>query len=347
MRVWKYYGPRQIKLKSAPKPAIGPGDVLVRVLACGICSTDAKTYVRGHPKIRPPAVLGHELVGVVEEVQGDQGLRQGDRVVVAPYAPCGRCAPCRRGEFTLCRHLFDIAVEPGGFSELVRVPAPLVQKGVYALPDAMPVLAGTLVEPLACCCHALEALAVGPETSLLILGDGPMAILQAEAARALGAAPIIMSGITPQRLARGGRAAHYTVDSRKEDVGRVVARVTGSQGADAVIVSVGNVVVAESALAMVRPGGRINLFAGMSEGSHFSVDPNRIHYSEVHLLGTFGFAPHHFRQALHLLATGQVDVDGIITHVIPFEEVEQGLEAVANYQGIKTVVVTEIYSEAG
>jgi L-iditol 2-dehydrogenase len=181
-------------VEEIPRPPIAPGEVLVRVKACGICATDAKTFLRGHPKILPGTVLGHEIAGVIEQVDGTPGWKIGERVVVAPYVPCGECVDCLKGHPTLCHNLFEDSVEPGGFSELIKVPPRIVARGMFRISERISFEEATLAEPSACCYHALEALGLSRGESLLIVGDGTMGILQAEIARSLGAEPIIKIG---------------------------------------------------------------------------------------------------------------------------------------------------------
>src|SRR5690606_6694637 len=131
--------------------------VLVKVRACGVCGTDVKTYVRGHPRIQPGSVLGHEIAGEVVESRNSRFV-VGQRVALGPYAPCGRCAECRRDRPSLCRNLGTAFAEPGGFAEYVKVPERLADLVMYTVPDSMTFELAALAEPIACCVHGLEAL---------------------------------------------------------------------------------------------------------------------------------------------------------------------------------------------
>ena len=211
MKALRYFGPGKVAVEEMPAPAIGPDELLVAIAACGICGTDVKTYLRGHPKIPPGAVLGHEMAGTVI-ASNSARFAPGQRVVVAPYAPCLQCDTCRRGYFSLCDNLFAEYPDPGGFSELLRVPRRIVEQGVLALPDQLDDVTATLTEPLACCLHGLEAIDVQAGQSLLIIGDGPMGLLHALLARQLGVAPILLSGMTPQRLAFARQVADHVIE---------------------------------------------------------------------------------------------------------------------------------------
>jgi L-iditol 2-dehydrogenase len=340
MKALRYLGPKEVKNEEIPIPNINDGEVLVQVKACGICATDVKTYQRGHPKIKPGAVLGHEISGIVKDIRGVDGWEVGERVVVAPYTPCLTCEQCQKGHFTLCKRLFDESLDPGGFTEYVRVPNRIVAQGLFRIPEALPFVDATLAEPIACCIHGLDAIEVHEGDSVLIIGDGPMGLLQIELAKQRGAGPVLLSGMTPKRLERAAMAADYVIDARQEDVMKVVQDYL-PDGADKVIVSVGDVAALQSALSLVSKGGAINLFAGLPANAQITVDAHSIHYDEVFLTGSFGFTPKNFRQAVELLGTGKVDVSGIVTSTVDLDEVMLALEAAAEYQNIKTVALID------
>ena len=274
MKAFRYYGPRDVKLEDIPVPEIGEDEVLVAVKASGICGTDVKTYLRGHPKIPPGVVLGHEVAGVVE-VSQHQKFKAGDRVVVAPYASCFKCTTCQRGHYSLCENLFEAYMDPGGFAEFVRVPKRIVEKGTLIIPDNLDFSFAALTEPLACCVHGLEALDIQKGQSLLIVGDGPMGLLQAALGRHLGASPVILSGITSDRLLVAQELADIVIDTAKNSVSEEIFSIS-PKGIDKVIVSVGEVSVAQASLPLIRKGGAINLFAGMPKDSQIYEKSKRI-----------------------------------------------------------------------
>ena len=312
---------------------------MLAVEVCGICATDIKTFQRGHPKIRPGSGLGHEISGVIVEAPGSGQWRRGARVVVAPYVPCGSCPQCLRGRYSLCPRLFEEVLDPGGFSEFVRVPGRLVSQGMIALPESSNSTAICFAEPVACCLHAFSSIDVKAGESLFIIGDGVMGLLQAEIGRWIGAHPVIVSGITPERLKVASALADVVIDARHEDAGDAVRRATAGEGADKVIVSVADVAAAQTALSIVRKGGAINLFAGMPAGSSLPVDMNRIHYDEVLLTGSFGFGPQDFRKAVELISSGKLDVMRLVTASVPLEETLGAMEKLAHQQGLKTIVL--------
>jgi len=337
MQALRYYQPGKIEVEDIPRPVLNPGEILVRAQACGVCATDIKTYLRGHPKFKPGIVLGHEMTGVIEEVNQVEQWQAGMRVAVAPYVPCYNCDQCSRGNFTQCEYLMVQAADPGGFAEYVRVPPRLVKYGLVHLPDALSLVEASLSEPLGCVLHGLEALKIEPRDTLLIVGDGTMGLLQAEAARALGVHQIILSGATPARLGRAARVADLVIDASQEDVYTAVQKACPG-GANKVLVSVGSAEVAQSAFRLVHKGGIINLFAGLPKETELKFNPALVHYDEVTILGTFGFTPSHFHTAVQWLAEKKIATDGIITGTYPLAQARTAFQDAAEFRGIKSII---------
>jgi len=335
----KYHGPGSLQLEESSVPKVSSGEVLLRVNACGICATDVKTFLRGHPKIKPGSALGHEISGTVVEAPDSKTWAAGMQVTVAPYVACGKCTQCQRRRYSLCSNLFNDLVDPGGFSEFVRVPRRLAAEGMIALPVSLPAGASCFAEPVACCLHALSGIQVKAGESLVVIGDGVMGLLQAQIGRLLGAKPIFLSGMTPERLTMAAGIADLVVDARNNDVAAVVLRETAGEGADKVLVSVADVRAAQVAMKLVRKGGAVNLFAGMPSGATLEVDMNRIHYDELVLTGSFGFGPEEFRSAVEMISNGTLDVMRLVTSFVPLEQTVSAIEKLSQQQGIKTIVV--------
>lgn len=346
MKALRYLGPGQLVIEDVPAPTISSGDALVAIGACGLCATDVKTYRRGHPRIVPGTVLGHEMAGTIVALGGVANSgdrpgtrwRVGDRVAIPPYIPCGICEQCLSKRPTLCPHLMQVRPEPGGFAEMVRVPGPIVEQGLVGLPGHVEFAVGALVEPLACVVHGFDALHLGRGDSLLVLGDGPMGQLHIEVGRLHGASPIILVGATDARLAFARTRADIVLDARVDDVMDCVFRHVGG-GAAGVAVCVGSPDSVATGLALAKPGGVVNVFAGMPAGVPALVDLSRIHYDQVSLLGTFGSGPADFSLAGRLIADGEVDLAPFVTARTTLEGAVAAFEEAVNYEGIKTVVV--------
>lgn len=337
MKALRYYGPGDIRIEETPAPELRAGELMVQVRSAGLCATDVKTFQRGHPKIQPGSVLGHEIAGIISEVNQADGWQVGDRVAVAPYAPCLDCPQCQQKSYSTCDRLMEEGIDPGGFSEYVRVSKRIVKQGLVRLPDDISFSMGALAEPIACCLHGLEVLRLRAEDTLLIIGDGTMGLLQALLAKKMGVRKIILTGLIPDRLGKARAIADVVIDVGRQSLTEELRKVAPS-GADKMMVSVGDPRVVESSMQYVGRSAIVNIYAGMPKGQMMSLDPNLIHYNEVSLVGTFGFAPHHFRQAVGLLDSMRVDLKQIISGTVSMELISTALMDMAEYRGIKYLV---------
>lgn len=336
-----YHGPRDVRVEEVSEPSLASGEALLRVMFCGVCGTDIKTYLRGHPMFEPPCILGHEPVGEIVEVRPGQDGRArgrvsvGDVVAVAPYVPCGNCRLCLKNRQEMCASKEGIA---GAFCEYVKVPGEVLAKGVCRIPEGLSPRVACLAEPVACCLNAVEATPFDPGDSVLIGGAGPMGLLMLELCKVRGAGVILVSEPGETRRLEAARRGAQVIDPRVEDVGDRVNAETGGDGADAAFICVGAADALGSAIASVRPGGKVNLFGGFPSGSRVAVDPNTIHYREVMLLGSFGFAPRHFHMAMKLLASGRLDVAGLLSSEFTLDDVGLALDAGASGEAFKVLL---------
>jgi L-iditol 2-dehydrogenase len=335
-----YYGPRDVRLEESEVPEIDDKEILVKVHACGVCGTDVKTVMRGHPLIKPPTVLGHEIAGEIIKIgKNVMEHRIGQRVVVAPYVPDCTCYYCLHGRYTMCTGLYDQTPSPGGFAEFVKVPDNIVKKGTLEIPDAVSYEEASLTEPLACCLHGIEECHVDVGDSIAIVGDGPIGLMHLQLAKVKGATKTILSGQLNERLKLAEElGADVTINETEEKPVKKVMEETDNRGADAVIVAVGSVAAAEEGLKMVRKGGIINFFGGFPGQSELKLDPNLVHYSEVTITGTFGFSHITFANALQLIGTKKVNVDKLITHRFSLNQVLTAIDVLAERKGLKAVV---------
>lgn len=303
----------------------------------GICGSDIKTYVRGTHYMIPPAVLGHEVVGTVVESKNVK-WSVGDRVAVAHYIPCGSCEYCVAGKGTLCPELMHRRISPGGFTEYLHLSRDLADRGTFKLSDDLEFHEAVLAEPLACCINGIRKLPISGGANVLIIGDGPMGLLHAQAVRYFGAGNVIVSGVTEHRLAAARHYADHVIDASKTDVKAAVLAQTQGLGPEAVIVAVASVDAAKQALDIVRKGGAVLLFAGFASGSELVIDPNQVHYSGISILGSAGSLPEDFSLALRLLELKKVKSDYLITHRYSLDMAPTALELGSRQEGIKAVV---------
>jgi L-iditol 2-dehydrogenase len=293
VRALLYYGPGDLRVEEVPVPEPGPGDVLVRVEVALTDGTDAKAFQRGHPLLlaETPSPFGHEFCGF--------DVATGRRVVAANSAPCGECAPCRRGEETLCENLAPFL--NGAYAEALLVPARIAERNLLPVPTGLAPEVAAMVEPLACCLHGIERAEVEAGQTVAVLGPGPIGLMLCAAARDAGARVVVVGG-RPQR--------------------RELAREFGAEpgdgtGADVVIEAVGNADAWQDALRLVRPGGTVVFFGGRE----VAVDTFQFHYQELTVRGAFHHTPRHVRAALAFLASGAYPWERLVTHAVGLEQV--------------------------
>jgi L-iditol 2-dehydrogenase len=293
VRALLYYGPGDLRVEDAPQPEPGPGDVLVQVEVALTDGTDAKAYRRGHPLLlgELPSPFGHEFCGI--------DVASGRRVVAANSAPCGTCAPCRRGEETLCENLRPFL--NGAYAEYLLVPARIAERNLLAVPDGLAPEVAAMVEPLACCLRGVERAAIEGGETVAVLGPGPIGLMLCAAAKDAGARVVSVGG-RPQRRALA------------EEFGAVLG---DGRGADVVVEAVGSAEAWKDALQLVRPGGTVVFFGGRE----VALDTYRLHYEELTLRGTFHHTPRHVRAALAFLASGAYPWQRLVTHQVGLERV--------------------------
>ncbi len=340
MKAVVYHGPGKMTLEEVERPSIEPDQMLVEVRASGVCGTDVKTYLRGHRFFEPPCILGHEFAGVIAELGSEvKDFAVGDRVAVAPYVPCGFCDMCQAGIFELCAN--KSGVSGGAFTEYIAVPREVIERGVVRLPESISFAAGSMAEPLACVLNGIEDCRLKLGDTLLIMGAGPMGLLSAQAALAQGIGKVIVSEFNEQRLTKVREIGGIAVNPKTENLKEVVKRETNGRMAQAVLVCIGFAEPVEEAQQYVAQGGVINMFGGLPKDSNVSIDAGLIHYQQVSLVGSFGFTHIQFRQAIELMATGRVDAERIITHTLPLEEAEKGINLSVEQKALKVMLTNE------
>jgi len=340
-----YHGPHDIQLEEVPVPQPGPGEAVMRVRVASICATDLRIFNHGHFKIPESAVriLGHEVAGEIVAV-GEQVtyLAPGTRVAVAPNVGCGVCWECVQGNNNLCPDYdaFGITLD-GGFAEYMLITAPTVQQGnVVEIPDDLSFEEAALNEPLSCCYNAQQACRLAPGETMVIMGAGPMGLMNLLLARYSGAGQIIVSEVQEDRAQQAVEfGADLVVDPGKQDLREAVLKATGGRGADVIIVAVGSAVLQEQAVELAARRGRVNFFAGLAGRDHACVSSNRIHYGQVTVTGTTGSNHRQYRQTLQMLASGQLSLQALVTARRPLQEIEAALADAASGEHLKVVLI--------
>lgn len=341
-----YHGPHDIRLEEVERPQPGPGEAVMRVRAASVCATDLRILNHGHFKISEGTVriLGHELAGEIVAVGGQvTHLTPGTRVAVAPNVGCGVCWECVQGNINLCTDYgaFGITLD-GGFAEYTLITAAAVQQGnVVEMPDDLSFVEAALCEPLACCYNAQQACRLAPGETMVIMGAGPMGLMNLLLARYSGAGQVIVSEVQADRARRAVEfGADLAVDPSKRDLKEAIMEATGGRGADVVIVAVGSAALQEQAVELAARRGRVNFFAGLAAGhDRACVNSNWIHYGQVTVTGTTGASHRQYRQMVQMHASGRLSLQSMATAKRPLQEIEAALAEAASGEHLKVVLL--------
>lgn len=342
MRVARLYRWGDVRVETAPVPAPGPGEALVRIEACGVCGSDGLVwYVEGKAR-SAPAVLGHEPVGTVVAVgAGAKRVCVGDRVFVHHHAPCLTCAECRRGLWSNCATWRASRLDPGGFAQFARVPAINLAHDTLPLPDALDFDTAVFIEPLATCIRALRRQGrVGSGDTILVVGLGAMGLLMVQLARAYGAARVFGSDFVADRRERALRqGADAALDPAAVDVAAAVRAGSDGRGADVVLVCPGDAAAIGAGLDAAAPGARVVCFTPLPPDRPLALDQAALYFREITLAQSYSCGPDETRAALALLTDGTLEVRSLVTHRVGLDGVAAALERAAGKgEGLKTVV---------
>ena len=322
-----YYNNHDVRVQEMPKPEIADDEVLLKVMASGICGSDVTEWYRV-PKA--PRILGHEATGVLEKVgKAVARYHVGDRVFVSHHVPCGKCRYCLRGHHTACETLHTTNYYPGGFAQYIRVPSINVEKGIYKLPSDMSFEEGTFIEPLACAVRGQRLAEVRKEDVLLVIGSGVSGLLHVQLAKFRGLKRVVVADINPYRLGLAEKfGADYAVDAR-ENLPQELKAVNGGRLADQVVVCTGATQAALTALECVDKGGTILFFAVPEPSVKVPVPINQFWRNEITIKTSYGAAPNDLAESLSILAQKKLNVEGMITHRLSLRQAAEGFRLMA------------------
>ncbi len=339
MRVAMYYGNDDVRLETMPVPEIGPGEVLMKVEASGICGSDVMEWYR---RDKVPLVLGHEVAGTVVKVgQGIEKYKVGDRIVAAHHVPCNTCEYCHHGHHTACASLQGgTNFHPGGFAEFVRLPDINVDRGVFKIPDEVSFEEATFAEPLACVIRGQNKLDIAPGKSVIIIGAGISGLLHVSLARASGAGKIIAADISEYRLDQALRLGADEAVISDENLVSDLIEANDGEKAQCVIACTGAMPAVKAALEVVDKGGTVLFFAPTGQGETFPFSINEIFWKkEVTLTTTYAAAPTDHIAALDLIRLGAVPVEDMITHRFGLADCQKGFNLVAKGEDSVKVII--------
>jgi L-iditol 2-dehydrogenase len=337
MRAAVYYNNSDVRVEERPVPPISAGEMLVKVLASGICGSDVMEWYRIK---KAPLVLGHEIAGVIAAVgEGVMRYKPGDRVFVSHHIPCNTCHYCLRGYHTACETLHTTNYDPGGFAEYIRIPRLNVDRGVFLLPGDVSYDAGVFVEPLACVVRGQRVAGLQPGQTVLILGSGISGMLHLLLARSLGAGRILATDISAFRLDMARQFGADGVFDAREDIPARLLEINDGRLADLVIVCTGALSAFRQALQSVDRGGTILCFATTEPGVDLAVPLNEFWRNEIKLVPSYGNSPLDATVAIELIRSGRVPVERMITHRLPLEQAGMGFRLVAEGGDSMKVVI--------
>jgi L-iditol 2-dehydrogenase len=338
MRVATYYSNSDVRLVDMPIPQIGPGELLLRVEASGLCGSDVMEWYRIH---KVPLVLGHEVAGVVAAAgDGVNRYRVGDRIIAAHHVPCNTCYYCLSGNHTVCDTLRKTNFDPGGFAEYIRLPAINVDRGVFLLPDDVSFEEATFVEPVACVLRGQRRAGMRPGCSVLVMGSGIAGLLHVHLAHALGAGRVWATDILKYRLDAAVRFGAEKALYAREDVPGYLRKVNNGRLADLVIVCTGAEEAMVQALKSVERGGTVLFFAPTAPGMTFPVSINDIFWrNDITLTTSYAGSPADHAQALELIRAGTLRVKEMITHRLSLAETGLGFRMVVRPEESRSIKV--------
>lgn len=337
MRVAMYYNNRDVRLEEMPLPEINAGELLVKVIASGICGSDVLEWYRIK---KAPLVLGHEIAADIVKVGEEvKDYKVGERVFVAHHVPCNTCRYCLSGNHTVCETLHTTNYYPGGFAEYIRVPKINVERGVFLLPQEISYEEGTFIEPLACVMRGQRMSNVLANQSVLILGAGISGLLHLLVARAAGVSQIFVTDINEYRLNFARELGATAVINAKENLPARLREVNGNRLADLVIVCTGATSAFLQALQCVDRAGTILCFAATEPGVTLPVPVNEFWRQSIKIMHSYGSSPSDTAEAIELLRRGNIPVKKMITHRLGLADAGLGFRLVAEAKECIKVII--------
>lgn len=346
MKALLFKGPGILKVEEVPVPALGEGDLLVKVRIASICGTDLRIYKNGHFKIPSGTtrVLGHEVVGeIVEAGKNQTKFSKGMRVAVVPNIGCGTCPMCTRGLYQLCPdyEAFGISID-GGFEEYMLIPRFAVDSGnVLPIPEGVAFRDAALAEPLSCCYNSYEKLGTVPGDTVVVIGAGPIGALHIAINRLAGASKIISADIVQERLDKMKEyGADVLINTGEKNLYDAVMAETNGEGADVVITAASVPSLQAEALRIAGMQGRINFFGGLPAGKeNVTLNTNLIHYKELNVVGTTGSSILDYSMALKIIASKRIgSIGDLITGAYPIDNALEAFDYAMSGKGMKTAI---------
>ena len=327
---------RKMEIQDVDNPKADDSKIIVKVNYCGICTLEQRLY-SGDMKIYYPITPGHEASGEIVEVGskviGD--FTPGMRVALDLITRCGQCHFCRTGSSNLCSNRFKRGQQVlGGFGEFIAVDG----SQVFPIPDNMTLQEASFTEPVACCIRSLKKLQVVLGENVLIVGAGPMGILHLQVARAMGARVFVSDPDLNRLEVAKSLGAFAVIDPSKEDLKEIVRSETDGIGVGACVVTSPAPVALSSGISALAKGGRLNIYTSYLEEMTLPIDANNVHRNEILITGSEGRTAIDFQQAVKLIAYGMIDVNPLISRVVDYESITEGIEAAMSPETLRVLL---------
>jgi (R,R)-butanediol dehydrogenase/meso-butanediol dehydrogenase/diacetyl reductase len=324
----------RVELVDMPRPEPKPGQVLIRVAFAGICGSDLSILGGKHPRAKPPLVMGHEFSGSVAQLpdNGAKALGIGDAVTVFPLLSCGECYVCEMGLPHVCRELRLLGIDThGAFAEYVLAD----QSAVLKIPRQLSPRIAALVEPLAVCIHAARMSRLQVGDTVVVTGAGPIGLLMARVAQAAGAGQVIVTEVSPARIGGARKMDLNVVDASDARYVSQVIELCGGRGGDVVFEATGHPSVAADLMQLVRIRGQI-VQVGIFKDP-VALDLRTLNFHEVDLVGSRVYTKQDFAAAIELAASGKLDLEACISHILPLSSGSEGFAAAGSAESLKVL----------
>jgi len=343
MKAVVYYAPGDVRVEQVAEPVCGDQEIRVKIDACAVCGTDLKAYVSGNPRIKAPKVMGHEFTGIVDSVGKDvSGFGLGDRIVMATSVSCGDCYYCKEGHRNLCANISPMGFTfDGGMAQYTVIPAMALRGGhAVKVPASVAAEHAALAEPLSCAVNSCFNCNIQKGDVVVVVGAGPMGIMNACVAQQFGASKIILAEINESRLKQAEPFGFdVLVNPAKEDLASIAKQYSRGVGADVVIVAAPAAKPQEDAISIVRKGGTVCLFASLPAGkSEITIDSRIIHYGQIRLVGSSDSTPAQVEKAVEIISSGLIKADKLASHVLPLDDIMKAYELMKSGQALRVVL---------
>jgi L-iditol 2-dehydrogenase len=341
MKVAMYYNNNDVRIEEQPIPSIGDDEILVKIIASGICGSDVMEWYRIK---KAPRVLGHEIAGDIVDVGAQvKSYKVGDRVFVSHHVPDNTCRFCLNDQHTLCHTLHTTNFYPGGFAEFVRIPAINVDRGVFLLPKELSYEEGVFIEPLACVIRGLRTARMKPGQTIAVIGSGISGLLFIKLARAWGAGRVIATDINAYRLTAAKKSGADQTINAQGKVPEEIKEQNNGRLADLVIISAGAPAAVQQGLQSVHDGGTILFFAPTQPNTDIPFPLFDLWNKQITMVSTYAGSPKDIQLAIDCLAQKRLTVTDMVTHRLPLKDTAKGFQLVAHAQNsIKVIIEPEM-----